>query len=478
MPSFKKRNRKGIALIVVLLALVILAAVGGGVVAVSTDNLMHAHTGNESLEALYAARAGAWHKLGQIKVGNQAPITTPVVLPRTNASYKVEVQLPTGLSGSFPPPDTVYVLSTGTSFSGKSRKVGILATISESRWNHAAFGNNQVVMKSGSYTDSFNSTGGAVDHSKASIATNNSVDGIVIEDHESVVIGWSQSTKPSGERKKKKGKGGKKSKLVAEANAQGPPGSAEEVVVMGGKGADQAYKAFQTGTTSANNAPVTMPTLPNGPSGVVDPTKPSTLPSVNVSGAATSIEPGAYYDLDVDAAGTALLDVSDPTLYTAGDVVEFSFHGVHLNGGALKIKQPPGGGVKVRVFVDSGDGSDPDAGVQMVGGSVINDEQRPIELQFMIAGSGTNTLEGHDSGKSRDALLATPKAYYVAYAPQANIVVNRGQIYGSVVANTVTLDGGSLTDPDKGPAVIHYDVSLLKDTGNPPQISVLSVRNF
>ncbi len=472
MLTLKKRRPKGIALIVVLLALVVLAAVGGGVVAISTDNLMHAHTGNESLEALYAARAGAWHKLGQIRAGDDSPIKTPMVLPRTKSSYTVEVTKPSGGPKSFPPPNTIYVEATGKSFSGKVRRVGILAEMSQSRWNHAAFGNRQVVMKSGSYTDSFNSDGGAVDHSKASIATNNAVDGIVIEDHKAVVIGWSNSLDVStGKKKKKKDKDGSKTKLVAEANAQGPPGSTENLVVAGGKDVDQAYNSFVTGASKANNKPVTVPPLtPVTTIGAPDLTVPG-LNSVNITTATpVNLTPGAYQDLTVGAGGVAVLDVSAVT----GSKAQFSFHAVDLNGGTLMVKQqvPP---IPVEVYVDTGDGTDSTAGVRMTGSSLINPVDKPINLQLLIAGKGTNNfLEGYDDLK--DGL--TPKAYYVAYAPQAEITVSRGQIFGSVVAKRVTLDGESLTDPTKAPAVIHFDQTLLDDTSNPPQISVLSVRNF
>lgn len=472
MLTLKKRAQKGIALVVILLALVILAAVAGGVVTMSSDNLMHSHSGNESLEALYAARAGAWHKLGQIKAGDTNDLGTQT-LPATNATYSATVTM--GTSTGFPPDGTFYVEATGTSHGRKVRRVGILASLSQSRWNHAAFGNDQVVMKSGSYTDSFNSdVPGAVDHSKASVATNNAVDGIVIEDHKAVVIGWANAIDVlTGKPKKGKKKDGSKTKLVAEANVQGPPGSSEGTVIQGGKDTDQAYNDFETGAGAANNTPVSMPTgLLPGTVGVLDTL--SGLNDVTVVGGPQSMAPGAYDDLSVGAGGVAILDVSAET---PGSTVQYTFNSIELNTGILQVQQPPppAAKIKVELYVDTGDGSDPNRGVRMTGSSLVNDSQKPINLQLHIAGQGTNNfLEGHDELKDG----VTPSAYYVAYAPEAEITVNRGQIYGSVVAKKVTLDGESLTDPDKSPAVIHYDVTLLDDTGNPPQISVLSVREF
>jgi len=382
-------------------------------------------------------------------------------------------------STTFPPEDTYYVEATGYSPSGKVRKVGMLAKVSQSRWGHAAFGNNKVVLKSGCYTDSFNSdnpTGGA-DHSLASVATNNPKDGIKIEDHESVVVGWSGSIDTSGKRKKKKDKGD--AKLVAEANVQGPPGSTEKAVVKGDGKAQRSYNNFVTATSIANQEPVNMPAVPAEvapPSdittiegAVIDPLV-SSLPSV-VPVTTSLLPPGAYHSLNVGAGGVAVLDVSGEP---PGSEVRYVFHGINLNGGALQVLQPPGDPVTVKVYIDTGDGKDKSAGVQMTGSSIINKEQKPINLQFLIAGKGENNLEGHDDLK--DGL--TPTAYYVAYAPEGKINVKRGQIFGSVVADEVKLEGESLLDPDKAPAVIHFDTTLLEDTSNPPIINILSIRNY
>jgi hypothetical protein len=466
----KSTKRRGIALIMVLLALLVLGTVAGGMVAVGSNHLMHAFSGNQTLEAQYAARAGAWIKLAQVRSGDLKALES-VKMPSSGATYSATVTVGLGPgTPPFPPPDTYYVEGVGTSVGGKERRVGILATLSSSRWNHAIFGNNEVTMNAGSYTDSFNSDGGAVDHSKASVATNNSVRGVVIENTDSVVIGWANSTGTDGKPKKKKDES--EVELDPKANAQGPPGSTENVTVKS-KGKGKAYNEFVTGAQEANMDPVVLPTgLPLGTVGVIDPLV-SPYPSVTTT-APTTIPPGAYHDLKVGSKQVAILDVS--TL-TPGSTAEYIFHSIDLQGGILQVQQPPTGKpVTVKVYIDTGKGTELDAtaGLRMQGASLINPVAKPINLQFLVAGEGTISLEGHDDLK--DGLI--PTAYYVAYAPEANIEILRGQIFGAIVANNVLLDGESLTDPDKAPAVVHYDVTLLGDEENPPIFQVLSVRNY
>jgi len=66
----RKPQDKGIALVVVLMALLVLATVAGGMTIVSSHHLIATASGNESQSALYAAKAGAWMKLGEIRNGN------------------------------------------------------------------------------------------------------------------------------------------------------------------------------------------------------------------------------------------------------------------------------------------------------------------------------------------------------------------------------------------------------------------------
>ncbi|MCA9796632.1 MAG: hypothetical protein KC910_32710, partial [Candidatus Eremiobacteraeota bacterium] len=323
------------------------------------------------------------------------------------------------------------------------------------------------------YTDSFDSSGGAVDHSKATVATNAKVNGIYIEDPKKVVIGWANSTDVSTGKKKKEKKDSD-IELNPEARAVGPPASIEGQVVTGSSKANEAYKGFATSSQKMNVDPVTMPTLPAGASGaVVDPLV-STNPSV--SGAALSqILPGAYYDLAATTGETAVLDVSS---LAPGSTAQYIFHHIDLNQATLQIKQPPppAAPVTVKIYVDTGKGAtyDPSAGITMTGASLINDKQVPALLQILIAGKGKNVLEGHDEVKDG---TGPPTAYYVVYAPEGKVDVTRGQIFGAVVADVVKLDGESLTDPNKAPAVIHFDTALLNDTSNPAMFNVLSIEN-
>lgn len=514
MSKKQRRSKKGIALIVVLMALLVLGTLAGGLVVVTSGHLMHAYSGNESQEALYAARAGAWMKLAQYRSDKNEDPIKDTKLPGSGALYSATIYVgdpvsysaksgsgtasdiisgvignvggsKTSKAAKFPPPGTVYVEGVGKSPGGMVRKVGILAQMSQSRWNHAAFGNTQVEMKSGSYTDSFNSMGGEIDHSKASIATNNPKDGIKISDHQSVAVGWAQGKDSTGKSKKKKGKQSNKvTNLNAMAAVEGPPGSLESTVVTGDKNARFSYKSFKT-SLSSNQDPVVLPSiLPStlttadlAGGGTITPDKTSPNPDLDVTGEVSITPDQAFNYVNVQPNGKIVLDVS---AQTPGTKVQYLFTGINLQDkSALEVKQPAtGGDVTVQVYINTGDGKDPAAGVLMEGSSVVNPSQNPINLQLLIAGKGKNTLEGHDDNKDG----AVPKAYFVAYGPEAEIEVFGGQIFGAVVGDKVTMDGdtdksGNL-DPNKAPAVIHYDVSLLEDDQNSPSFAILSERHY
>ena len=470
--------RSGIALVIVLVSLLVLGTVAAAVVTVGSAHLSHAYSGSQSQEAIYAARAGAYIKMGQVRSGDLNAIST-TEMKGSKATYSATVTAPGSSSKSFPPPDTYYIESVGTSAGGTQRRMGILVSLSQSRWNHAIFGNSKVYMKDGSYTNSFNSDNGEVDHSKASVATNSPDKGVEIGKSDSVVIGWANAIDPTTGKVKEKKKEDD-IELDPKANVQGPPGSIEKLTVKSKSGVkNKAYRNFEVADQLADMAPVVLPkSLPPGTVGTIDTSLNPVplLPSVdtNIPTAVTVLPPGAYYDLKVGAAQVATLDVS---AMPEGSTAEYIFHAIDLKGGTLTVKQPAvGKPVTVKVYIDTGSGPalDKTAGLRMEGSSLVNPIAKPINLQFLIAGEGTVTLEGHTDLKDGPS----PTAYYVAYAPEAHIEVLKGQIYGALVADTVTLDGASILDPSKAPAVVHYDVTLLKDEENPPIFHVLSVRYF
>ncbi len=482
-----KNKRQGIGIAVVLLALMVLGSVAGAMILITSGHLMSAHSSQQSLEAVYAARAGAYTKLGQVRSGDLKPASGK--LPSERAFWEAVV-FESGSKERNVPEDCLLVESTGyvidpsTGAKLRSRKVAILANITASRWTHAAFGNNQVQMKSGSYTDAWDSENPLLlakdlDHSKASIATNNPKQGVEIEDKDTVVIGWANSTIPNTNKKKKK-KESSEVELKPHADVMGPPGSVEKQTVKGDQGKDRAYKNFVTASQEVNMDPVVMPTnLPvHNDVGLID-LGISPFPTVDVLGE-VPLKPGAYHDLRVEGENNiAILDVShmDP-----GSTAEYIFRGIHLNGGMLQVLQPPmdplnPNPVTVKVYLDTGmkPNVDPLAGVHMEGAAVINPSTKPVHLQFLIAGEGRSVLEGSEGED-----MGSPEAYYVAYAPQADLIIKRGALYGAVMANNVTLEGDKdgLVKTDKLPAVIHFDINLLDDEENPPVFNVLSVRYY
>lgn len=528
MITFNKKDH-GFALFAVLLSILVLATVAGGITVAGSNHLTMSYSQGQAQTAHYAARTGAWMKLAQVRDGNLDPLA-PTTMPATGATFSATVTIGDDNPDTFPPQGTYYIEGVGKTVSGHSKRVGVLASVTQSRWSNAAFGNSEVIMMAGSYTDSFNSDGGAVDHSLASIATNNPNAGIKLNSKKDIVIGWSgavaKTADPNGKQKYAKHARGVVTP-IPEASIQGPPGSSESSVVqaktiktsiiesLNRVDAKPLYRSFETAPGVVTNNPVTIPTLDEAPptdsgtvaisaleedarGGFVGDAKIDTtlgdlgvslpagitevnsglngLASVTVSSEATTrLPPGSYDFLTVQNGGDAVLDVSDAE---PGSEVSYVFSGIHLENGTLRVAQPPSGDVTVKVYVDTEDGSDPNRSVRMQGSSLLNPKTKPILLQFLIAGTGENILEGYDEDK--DGVDSTPEAYYVAYAPEGTIKVNRGAIFGSVSADRVILEGdeGSLTRDDINPAVIHFDTTLLQDTGNPPTLKVMSLRYY
>ncbi len=517
MKPSRKKNEGGLGIVVVLMALMVLGSVAGAMVLISSGHSLNAHANLRGEEALYAARAGALIKLAQVRSGDHSK--THGNLSTDRLTYDAMVFDETSSQRNVPQgcllvEATGSVIEPTTGRTLRNRKVSILAQLTGSRWQHAAFGHTQVRVKAGSYTDAWDSDNpdldpDDLDHSKASIGTNNHHGGVVIEDRTAVVIGWDQAYLPASSKKQKKGKKDRSDVSGGpHADIYGPPGSDENLVVRQKSGESLSniiknavkqafngrgvvYRNFVPAAQETHLEPVVLPNLDPGTAGSPDS---GTYNSVVLSNATSGneIPPGAYHDLRIEG-GEAVLDVSH---LEPGGTAEYLFRGVHLTNGALVIKQPPAveqylanagdwpdfedapKPVTVKVYIDTGVGAnvDPEAGVHMEGGSVINPSTKPIHLQFLIAGEGNNTLEAK-GGRGKDKLA--PEAFYVAYAPQAKVKIKEGELYGSVVADLVELDGDkdALKNSDKLPAVIHYDLSLLNDEElNLATIRILSTR--
>ncbi len=101
---------------------------------------------------------------------------------------------------------------------------------------------------------------------------------------------------------------------------------------------------------------------------------------------------------------------------------------------------------KVVMYIDqSSDIATPD--VRIGGNGIVNTSQIPANLTIYCAPDVVSlTVSGNAA------------LYAGLYAPQADIVLNSGAVYGSVVGRSVVLNGSSSS--------IHYDEAL-KDIANP-----------
>jgi hypothetical protein len=101
---------------------------------------------------------------------------------------------------------------------------------------------------------------------------------------------------------------------------------------------------------------------------------------------------------------------------------------------------------QVTIYIDmTGDAPTPD--VRIGGNGIVNTSKIPANLTIYCAQDVTNI-----------AISGNAALYAGIYAPQANIVINSGQLYGSVVGRSVTLNGAT--------ANVHYDKAL-RDNTNP-----------
>jgi hypothetical protein len=158
----------------------------------------------------------------------------------------------------------------------------------------------------------------------------------------------------------------------------------------------------------------------------------SNLEVTNVLPSVTSVPAGAIELGDVWLEADQQL-VLDPGVYHMTDCDIFGSAQIICNG-------------KVVLYIDqTADTSTPD--VRIGGNGIVNTSQIPANLTIYCSPDVVSfTVSGN------------AEIYAGIYAPQADIVMNAGDIYGSVVGNTVTLNGSNSN--------IHYDEAL-KDNTNP-----------
>ena len=376
------KTKRGVAIIIVLLVMTLLAAVAWAVLSMSSGTLVQGKNDSEALQALYVAEGGAWSKCSQVaKAGELDDLTG--TMPASGATFLAEVyESGETYEGVTVPANHYYIVCEAESRNGIVKKVAIMGYIGSSHYDFAAFGFTDVTMAAEAKTYAFSSSGGVIDHSRATVGSNNDTAGINIS---------GVNTRVGGDS--------------ALARVYGPPGSIESSVVNGGS-APTNYVAFSPLTQRKPQDDFSFP-LPDG--------------TVDITASQVVLPDETFGDVALNGA-TLTLDVSS---VPPGGTATFQFNSINVGTGSQIVISPPGADVYCEVFVKGA--------FTMTDGSIVNDSLIPAKLKFMIKGGDVNLL---DTGT---------KAYYTAYAPENKITVESGNLYGSVIADQVEiLDAGAI----------------------------------
>lgn len=157
----------------------------------------------------------------------------------------------------------------------------------------------------------------------------------------------------------------------------------------------------------------------------------------------TALAGGAYGDVDVASGQTLRLQ--------SGGVYVFNKLKLDENS-RLEL---PTGATNVKIYVVEQ--------MEIIKGSIINPSSQPENLEFNVVGG---TVDHKDLGTT---------GYYVLNAPFSDVTIQNSQVYGSIIGDTVKLDG----DISAGtPAWVHYDQNLAATGGGGNGIQVLSTKRI
>ncbi|MEW6281960.1 MAG: hypothetical protein AB1758_25370 [Candidatus Eremiobacterota bacterium] len=185
---------RGIAIIVVLLAMLLLAVIAGGMAAVGSHTLQLSRSSMQGDQALLAADSGAWRTAGELARNDAFPGFPLLPLPSTGATYRTSVTKGPGTApnGVSVPAGLTYVLSTGT-FGKNVRQVGLLLRLGSSPFATAVFAADTVTVDDASRVDSWDSSQGnyptGSQASRAHVGTNSVAPNCISWDSGSIVDG-------------------------------------------------------------------------------------------------------------------------------------------------------------------------------------------------------------------------------------------------------------------------------------------------
>ncbi|MBI3924952.1 MAG: hypothetical protein HY319_05380 [Armatimonadetes bacterium] len=447
-------GRRGVAIIVVLLAMALLSVVALGLATMASGNLSHGFADHESQSALLGAEGAAWVKVAQLTAGDDAWIPMGATLSN-QVIYGVDVYTGgnTAPNGFEVPAGCFYVLATAQTPRGTQRQFGIVGRVASTWWDMPAFAGNFLAMSEDASTKAYDSSLPIPDDADptlypyAHVGTNSlrdmtkkNVSGKKAADLASD-DGW-RGIYIDGDPKKGTGSrvGGdtwKKKDDPGLALVKGPPGSIESTVVVAGtSGAN--YAAFES-LAQLKHLPsweeLGAPPVDTALNYDSDPL--TAAPEPDVGG----LSPGSYGDVNLTGIGKILyLNVAG----LEGDAV-FRFDKMQLSDDAeLRILgYVPDKPVQVKVYVSD---------LEVNKSSLVNPTTRPSVLQ--VYSENDIHIEQKDT-----------KAYFTAYAAddiriegEKTTEAEPTRLYGAVIARDM------LNIEDK--AEIWYDTTLLdEDTG-------------
>ncbi|MCA9791840.1 MAG: hypothetical protein KC910_08590 [Candidatus Eremiobacteraeota bacterium] len=325
------RNRRGIAIVVVLMGVALVAVIAGALVLMGSNDLNRSFANVQSEKAYFAAEAGGRAALVELSNDSNWPgYGSTQTLPGGD-SFEVGVYP----AGGAPPPNGanvpsghVYVLSTGHSANGTTRQVGLLVKIGVGTLDFAVVADQGISLSGSGHIDSMDPLTGLLLPDPANVATNSIADGAI------TITGGSS--------------------IQGDANVgPGAPGTAFALD-------DPSMVAGVQGTLSGP--------IPLDP--VVLPDDPSTAAGITLGGDDTlNLTPGTFGDVNVSGSGHLILA---PGVYV--------FNSLLLDGGCEMVISDA-----TEIYIA-------DTATVNVG-AVVNPTKQPTNLKFFVQ-SGDVALNG------------------------------------------------------------------------------------
>lgn len=415
----QRKNKTGLAMIVVMMALGILAVTTLGISVMGNLSSIQNRSADESDDAFFAARSGLSVKLAQLRSGDRSDLDT--VMPN-GTRFNVDVYGPgdpdVPWSGFTVPggANTYYILAEGYSKDGtggdfgKVRRLGMLVQKNNSVFNAAVVAGTKLQMDSLSFTDVFDSAGpsfAALDHRLASVAL------------------YDPSATVQIDSGAKIGRNG----TSAEANLLLPPGFNVANILSGSSPGEFA-------------AQVTEPLLAD-PGPIAARTVNTSAPAIDQDGFGNDIvltptfngTEYVYSGPELKAANGAKI-IFDISAVPNGEVAHFDVTKVILEtGGVIEINDGGLTDAKVELYSENE--------FKIEGGSLVNPSSVPDRFQVFCR-TGEVKLE---------VLSAT---YVVARSDVKATIESGSEIFGAVTAPEVVMNQG----------IVHYDKQLALGGGS------------